>query len=192
MTGIPEQAKHLFALEDCSFTPVSGHEGGRNRILIVRRNGENKYVLRISDLGDRTEEDYLAETEFVRFLAENGAPVADVIPSVQGRLVERMETGGRTVYASLFAYAKGMLIADNGYRYREGAPLSEYFHNTGKALGAIHRLSRAYAPAYPRPEYFDKYNMAYLNRMIPDEYSDMKTAIAKRLDAFRTLPQDKD
>ena len=192
MKRIPEQLKQLYALEGCTFTPVTGHEGGRNLIVIVSRNGEKQYILRISALGDRSENDYLAETEYVRFLAENGAPVADVIPSVQGRPVECLEADGKAIYVSLFAYAKGMLLADNGYRYREGAPLSEYFFNTGKALGAIHRLSKAYVPVHRRPDYFDKYNMEYLDSLIPDEYSELKKAVAKRLDAFRTLPRDKD
>ena len=191
MTKIPERAKKQYSLEDCTFTPVSGHEGGRNQIVIVSRNGEKQYVLRISVIGDRSESDYLAETEFVRFLAENGAPVADVIPSVQGKLVECVEVDSKAVYVSLFAYAKGMLLADNGYRYREGAPLSEYFFNTGKALGAIHKLSKTYTPVHRRPDYFDKYNMAYLDRLIPSEYSELKAAIGKRLDVFRSLPQDK-
>ena len=125
--------------------------------MIISRNGEKQSVLRISALGDRSENDYLAETEFVRFLAENGAPVSDVIPSIQGKLVERVEADGKAMYISLFAYAKGMLLADNGYRYREGAPLSEYFYNTGKALGAIHRLSKAYAPVHRRPDYMFNY-----------------------------------
>ena len=191
MNAILEQAEHLYSLEDCTFTPVSGHEGGRNRIVIVSRNGENRYVLRISDLGDRTEEDYLAEAEFIHYLAQDGAPVSDVIRSVQGRLTERMEVDGKTVYVSLFAYAKGMLIADNGYRYREGVPLSEYFFNTGKTLGAIHRRSKAYAPVHPRADYFDKYNMTYMDRLIPEEYCELKTVIAERLDAFHALPRDK-
>ena len=103
MTGILDQAINLYSLEGCAFTPVSGHEGGRSRIVIVSRNGEKQYVLRISVLGDRSENDYLAETEFVRFLAENGAPVADVVPSVQGRLVERLDSKGKAIYVSLFA-----------------------------------------------------------------------------------------
>ena len=191
MKRILQQAKQLFALEDCTFAPVSGHEGGRNRIVTVSRNGEKQYILRISALGDRSENDYLAETEFIRFLAESGAPVADVIPSVQGRPVERIKAEGKSVYISLFAYAKGMLIADNGYRYREGAPLSEYFQNTGKALGAIHRLSKIYAPVHRRPDYFDKYNMTYLDRLIPDDYGELKKTVAKRLDEFHALPTDK-
>lgn len=192
MIRIIEQVKQLFDIEDYTFTPVTGHEGGRNRIIIVSKNEDKQYILRIADLGDRSEKDYLAETEYVHYLAENGAPVADVIPSVNGRLVESMEAEGKTVYVSLFAYAKGMLLVDNGYRYREGASLDEYFYNTGKALGAIHRLSKEYEPVHPRQDYFDKYNMTYLNQLIPDEYSELKTAIAKRLDEFHVLPKDKD
>ena len=191
MTNIIEQAKKLYSLEDCTFTPISGHEGGRNQIVIVSRDVEKQYVLRISSLGDRSENAYLAETEFVRYLAENGAPVADVIPSVQYRLVECVEADDKSVYVSLFAYANGTLLADNGYRYREGVPLTEYFYNTGKALGAIHRLSKTYKPVRPRPDYFDKYNMEYLGHLIPDEYSELKSAIAKRLYVFSALPKDK-
>ena len=192
MIRIIEQVKQLFDIEDYTFTPVTGHEGGRNRIIIVSKNEDKQYILRISDLGDRNEKDYLAETEYVHYLAENGAPVADVIPSVNGRLVESMEAEGKTVYVSLFAYAKGMLLVDNGYRYREGASLDEYFYNTGKALGAIHRLSKEYEPVHPRQDYFDKYNMTYLNQLIPEEYSELKAAIERRLDEFRALPKNKD
>ena len=192
MKQIIEQAKKIYSLEDCTFTPVSGHEGGRNQIVIVSRGGEKIYVLRISALGDRSENDYLAETEFVRFLAENGGPVADVIPSVRGRLVECLEADGKLVCVSLFAYAKGMLLADNGYQYREGAPLTEYFFNTGKTLGKIHTLSKNFEPvtAPRRPDYFDKYNMEYLGHLIPDKYSEIKSAIAARLKKFRALPTD--
>ena len=191
MYSIIERVKKLYAIEDCAFTPAAGHEGGRNHIVIVSRQGKDRFVLRISTLGDRTEEDYLAETEFVSYLAQNGAPVADVIPSVDGRLVERAEFEGRTAYITLFAYAKGMLLADNGYRYREGASLDEYFYNTGRALGAIHRLSKGYTPVHSRPDYFDKYDMTYLDRLIPDGYADLKKAVADRLDAFRALKKDR-
>ncbi|MCR5104426.1 MAG: phosphotransferase [Eubacterium sp.] len=192
MKEILEQVINLYSLEGYFFIPVSGHEGGRNRIIIASRDDVKQYVLRISDIGDRSEADYLAETEFVRYLAENGAPVADVIPSVRGRLVECAEADGEIVYVSLFNYAKGMLLADNGYNYREGAPLGEYFYNTGKALGAIHRLAKLYKPVHHLSTYFDKYNMTYIDCLIPDEFSELKAAIASRLDSFHALPMDKD
>ncbi len=198
-----EQAVKLFSLQDYDCREVEGHEGERNKIFVCSKGGEKKFVLRISETGDRSENDYRAETEFVRYLAKNGAPVADVIPSVSGKLVEVIngdctdsiaagDDGAAPVFISLFEYAKGMLLADNGYRYREGAPLSEYFFNTGKTLGKIHALSKNFKPvaAHRRQNYFDKYNMEYLGRLIPDKYSELKSAIAKRLEVFRTLPTD--
>ena len=200
---ILEQAIELFSLQNYDFREVEGHEGGRNRIFICSKGGEKEFVLRISATGDRTENDYLAETDFVHYLAENGAPVADVIPSAGGKFVEIIDgdctdsiaagdDGTVPVFLSLFEYAKGMLLADNGYRYREGAPLSEYFFNTGKTLGKIHALSKNFKPvaAHHRPDYFDKYNLEYLGRLIPDKYIELKSAIAARLEKFRTLPTD--
>ena len=184
------KALNLFSLKDFEFQEVEGHEGGRNQIFVCSKNDEKKFVLRISSTGDRTENDYLAETEFVHYLAKAGAPVADVIPSVNGKLVETVEDGEAQVFISLFEYARGMLLCDNGYRYREGAPLEEYFYNTGKTLGRIHELSKHFEPTagHRRPDYFDKYNMEYINRLIPDSYSDLKNAIAARLEKFQKLP----
>ena len=192
MEFILKYAKEVFALEDYEFTQVSGHDGGRNLVYVCSKNGEKKYVLRISTLGDREEKDYLAETEFVHYLAVNDAPVAAVIPSLFGRTVECVEVKSKMWYISLFVYAKGMLISDNGYRYREGAPLEEYFYNTGEALGAIHRLSKEFTPTYRRMSYFETYNKAYLDCLIPDTYNELKSAIFERLDMFRELPVDEE
>ena len=187
-----EQILKLFSLEDFDWHEVESHEGGRNRIFVCSKGDEKKFVLRISSTGDRTEKDYLAETEFVHYLVTGGAPVADVIPSVNGKLVEVIDDGDGPVFISLFEYAKGMRLCDNGYRYREGAPLEEYFYNTGKTLGKIHELSKHFEPTadHHRPDYFDKYNMEYINRLIPDKYSDLKKAIAACLEKFRKLPTD--
>ena len=83
-TNILNLAKELYELNGYELHAVPGHEGGRNEVYICTLDGERKYVLRISATGDRTEEEYLAETEFVHYLAANGAPVADVIPSKNG------------------------------------------------------------------------------------------------------------
>ena len=196
-----EQAIKLFSLEDFDCRKIEGHEGGRNQIFVCSKNGVKKFVLRISATGDRTKNDYLAETDFVHYLAVNGAPVVDVIPSASGKFVEVIDEadsvaagddGAAPVFISLFEYAKGMLLADNAYRYRDGAPLSEYFFNTGKTLGKIHALSKNFEPVagHRRPDYFDKYNIGFINQLIPDKYSELKSAIAARLETFRTLPTD--
>ena len=84
------KAAELYGFDPAATERIPGHEGGRNTVF---RLGTER-VLRISGLSDRTEQDYLAETEYVRFLAENGAPVADVCPSVNGRLAEILEARG--------------------------------------------------------------------------------------------------
>ena len=192
MKGILEEVQKLYYLRNCTFKKVKGHEGGRNIVYICHIYGDDTYVLRVSKTEDRTEADYLAEAEFVHFLAANDAPVSDVVASTNGRFVEKIAEDGQSYYVALFAYAKGSLLSDNGYRYRKGAPIEEYFYNTGKTLGIIHRLSKNYVPKHKRPDYFDKYNKDYINKLIPDDYAELKEAIYKRLDKFAALPKDSD
>ena len=70
----------LFDAETWSVSKVPEHEGGRNGVFVIKNTEGKKRILRISQFDDRTEEDFLAETEFMHFLADNGASVADVIP----------------------------------------------------------------------------------------------------------------
>lgn len=186
--SIFENAKKLYDLKEHELSQIPGHEGGRNLVYICVKRGEPEYVLRIGGAEDRKAEDYLAEAEFVHYLAEGGAPVVDVIPSINGKLVESFSQDGKDYFVMLFSYAKGMLISDNGYRYRDGAPLEEYFYNTGKALGAIHRLSKVYKPVNRRFEFFDKYNREYIDELIPDEYEELKKEIKEHLELFHGLP----
>lgn len=192
MNNIIELVKKLYLLKDYDFKEIPPHEGGRNRVCVCSQSGEDKYVLRISALGDRKESDYHAEAEFIRFLAENSAPVADVVPSVTGKLVESIDIDERKGYISLFEYAKGMLISDNGYQYHDGVPLEEYFYNTGKTLGIIHRLSKNYTPLHRRIDYRERYKPEYLNSLIPDSYGELKNAIEKCYERFGLLPINKD
>lgn len=187
-----EKAKQLYDLGGYEISEAAGHEGGRNRVFICSKNGKPDRVLRLSPLGDRKKDDYLAEAEFVHYLAKNGAPVADVIPSGSGNPVESFFMDGKEIFAVLFTYAEGMLISDNGYKYRDGAPLEEYFYNTGKALGMIHRLAKRYEPIHRRASCFDKYNPGYIRALIPDTYVELKAAILQRLDSFRSLRTDRD
>ena len=189
---ILKEALCRFGMEAWTIGKIPEHEGGRNEIFVLENSNKEKCILRISALGDRTKEDYLAETEFVHYLAQNGAPVADVRFSVNGTPVEQVEADKQPAFVSLFEYAPGMLISDNGYRYRDGAPLSEYFFNTGKALGKIHALSKCYRPVHRRSDYFDKYNRTYIDRLIPDTYKVLKEAIFRRLEIFLTLSKDEE
>lgn len=170
---ILSKAAEVYSFDVQLAEEVPGHEGGRN---LVYRIG-NESVLRISTLSDRNHEDYEAEIEYIHFLAEGGAPAADSIPSKNGNRIE--EINGTVV--SLFEVAGGDQIADHGYQYREGVSIDEYFFNTGKVLGKMHALSKKYQPQTKRFDFFDKYNEAYLERLIPDDFICMKTVTGRQV-----------
>jgi Ser/Thr protein kinase RdoA (MazF antagonist) len=126
----------------------------------------------------------LGELAFVRYLAAQGAGVADVINSRQGRLLEEIYYGNQRFFVSVFERAKGEQLADRGYRYREGVPLTEYFYNIGKTLGKIHAFSKKYTPVHPRYSFFDKYTPEFIRRIIPDSLPELK---GKLLEILQTL-----
>ena len=79
--------REQYAVSGYVFRALESHEGGRNVIYIGEKEAAPSYVLRISYQNDRTKEEYLAELEFVHYLAENGASVSDVIATGEGKLL---------------------------------------------------------------------------------------------------------
>lgn len=181
-----------YCLSGYTVEPLNSHEGGRNVVYVCSKEGDESYILRVSYQNDRSREDYLAELEYVRYLYEHGAGVANVIVSKDGNLLEEVRYGNQTLYLCLFEKAKGMQLAENIYRYREGAPLTEYFFNCGKTLGKIHQLSKEYQPVHKRIHFFDKYNMTYINELLPNELSAVKEKIAVILESLEKLEKTKE
>lgn len=189
------EAAPLFGFSEKDAALLPSHEGGRNIVFAI---GKDR-ILRFSGLEDRAFGDYLAETEYVHCLAQNGASVADVLPALNGDLVERICIDGTDYAVSMFQRAKGDQIADHGYQYREGVPVEEYWYNTGRVLGKMHAISRGYIPSEKRFDFFDKYNEAYFDELIPDDLTcgflgDAPVGIQVKkkahilLDKLRTLP----
>lgn len=164
---ILSQAAARYGLMGYTITQIGPHDGGRNLVYACEMAGALPRILRISYLPDRTREDYLAEVEFVQYLATHGAGVADVLPSTGGNLLEEIVHGGHTFYACLFERAKGKMLVENGYQYREGAPLSEYFVGCGRTLGRMHQLAKAFVPTHRRYGFFDKFNPETIDALVP-------------------------
>ncbi len=181
-----------YDLAGYSFEQVMSHEGGRNLIYFCNKEDAPSFVLRISYMNDRTENDYLAELEFVRYLSQNGASVANVVLTVDDNLLCQMEVENQILYICLFEKAKGMQLAENNYRYREGAPLSENFYNCGKTLGKIHQLSKDYKPVHSCKNFAEKYNMDYIEKLLPQNMADVKKKIGKILDSLNQIEKSKE
>ncbi len=186
-----DAARDLYRLDGYALTALDAHKGGWNRMYRCERAGAATRMLRVALRQDRGLEAYLAETDFIRYLHDGGADVADVIASRNGNLTESVPCGEAACYLALFEQAKGMQLAENGYRYREGVPLSVYFHDCGKTLGRIHRLSRDYHPTHNRHDFFDQFNAATIERTIPASLPRLRESLLALIDELAALPRDR-
>ncbi|AWE09237.1 aminoglycoside phosphotransferase [Lysinibacillus sp. 2017] len=171
---------------------INAHDGGRNVVYNCEKKGANEKILRITYLNDRSREDILAEVEYIQYLSEHGGSVSNVISSRKGNLLEEFTHNHDTFFVSLFEKANGKTLAENDYEYREGVPITEYFYSCGKTLGKLHQLSKSYAPVQRRYSFFDKYNVEYINNLIPDTLPLLKTKMVELLNTLEGLDQNRE
>ncbi|SDY14088.1 Ser/Thr protein kinase RdoA involved in Cpx stress response, MazF antagonist [Evansella caseinilytica] len=109
-----------------------------NAVYPFQKNGE-RYYLRFSPADEKTEQQIVAELEFLRYLREAGYDTVDTLLSKNGNELEGKDTPWGKYYAVAF---KGV----------PGKPLTkleaskELFFRWGEALGNLHRLSMDYIP----------------------------------------------
>ena len=150
-----EPAARLFGVSKDQLGKFDDYEGCANLVYQYESDGHPR-ILRISFRSDRTVELIQAELHFVNHLAENGVRVSRPTPSRNGNLVETLQAEGVTFHVVSFIKRRGMRVPDNGYRYREGVSINEYFQNWGQVLGQMHRLAKNYKPpsdSIRRPEW---------------------------------------
>jgi Ser/Thr protein kinase RdoA (MazF antagonist) len=153
-------------------------------------------ILRISFTPERTLEQIQAELHFINYLSQNGAKVSTPVPSQAGNLVETVQVEGIPFHIVTFVKGKGMRMPDNGYRYRAGAPIEEYFRNWGRTLGKMHVLTKNYQPVndlIKRPDWFDlhKNRLALVNNL-PERLHRVQLGIQLIFDEVKSLPRNTD
>ncbi|WP_413408822.1 phosphotransferase enzyme family protein [Paenibacillus amylolyticus] len=177
----------LFHLEGYNIQLIPPHEGGRNVVYICEQEGRESLILRVSFLPDRKREDYIAELEYVRYLFEHGASVSNVVSSKKGHLLEEITYDEHTFFVCMFVKAKGKLLVENHYQYREGVPLSEYYYNSGKVLGRMHQLSKGYTPIHRRHHLIDNYSGEYIDNLVPESFPLLKEKMVELLNTLEGL-----
>lgn len=151
-----DNAARLYGTTQASLGKFDDYEGCANLVYHYDYAGQPR-ILRLSYRPDRTVELIQAELHFVEYLAASGMRVSRLIPSVNGNLLEVISAAGLDFIAVSFVRGKGMRVPDNGYRYRDGVPIDEYFQNWGQVLGQLHRLAKTYQPpsaSIKRPDWF--------------------------------------
>lgn len=183
LTLVPE----LFHLEGYNIQLIPPHEGGRNVVYTCEQEGRESLILRVSFLPDRERQDYIAELEYVRYLFEHGASVSNVVNSKKGHLLEEITYDEHTFFICMFVKAKGKLLVENHYQYREGVPLTEYYYNSGKILGKMHQLSKGYTPVHRRHHLIDNYNGEFIDNLVPESFSLLKEKMVELLNTLQGL-----
>jgi Ser/Thr protein kinase RdoA (MazF antagonist) len=188
-----ERAVELYKLNAGDITAFESYEGCRNLVYACRLD-TREVILRFSYRQDRTPGQIQAELHFINYLVVNGVRAAKPIPSINGKLLESFLIDELPIYLVCFEKGAGMRVPDNGYRYREGVPLEEYYQNWGRVLGQMHRLSRSYQPLNPdnrRPDWFEIHaDKLAIDAVIPHELSLVRDRIHALLDKIRALSKD--
>jgi len=185
-------AARLFGTSKDRLGKFDDSEGCANLVYQYQRDDQPR-ILRLSYRPDRSVELIRAELHFVEYLAAGGVRVSRPAPSVNGNLVEVIPTAGISFIVVSFVKGRGMRMPDNGYHYREGVPMQEYFQNWGQVLGQMHRLAKTYQPpseAMKRPEW---HQWEYYSGF---PYGERLPLINKKYDRLiaelHALPQDAD
>jgi Ser/Thr protein kinase RdoA (MazF antagonist) len=150
-------------------------------------------VLRVSYRPDRSAEQIAAELHFVSHLAETGVRVARPVPSHRGNPYEAVAADGTTFIAVSFVRGRGMRVPDNGYRYRDDAPIEEYFSNWGRVLGQMHAGAKMYTPPAHiarRPDILDLLDFEPVEERVPADLPRIRDKLSALLDELRVLPRD--
>lgn len=183
----------LYGLEGYEIQLIPAHDGGRNVVYTCVKEGADAKIVRIAFLPDRNREDFLGEVEYVRYLFEHGGSVSNVFSSRKGNLLEEITHQNHTFFICLFEKAKGKMLVENHYRYRDGAPITEYHYNCGKVLGKLHQISKGYTPAvHRRQHFFDKFNAEYIDKLIPESLPQLKEKLVELLNTLQGLDRNQE
>ncbi len=111
-----------------------------NLVYSFVESGKTLY-LRLTSSLDRTRAQIEAELEFISYLRRGGVNAMPPIPSAEGRSIEEMPIGDRSIFACVFETAKG-----GRFSYDPANPDKKHFRLCGRTLGKIHALSKTYLP----------------------------------------------
>lgn len=132
-------ARELWSLEG----EIEFHRHVENFVYFARKNGA-RAVLRLTEPEHRSFEEVEAELHWLDHLSSSGLRVGRPIRSESSRFLERIESAGRVLFATLFSFAPGKMIRDSD----EYTP--ELLYAQGEFLARMHTATATYHPISER------------------------------------------
>ena len=177
------QAERLYKIEHLREIA----QGGSGDCIYEAKTSRGRYILRVSEYSEMKQSHMEFESRWTEYLSERTDSVAGPVRSIEGRLFEVAEAGGRKYILSLQEKAAGKIVdINNSEEFNEGL-----FSNLGALMGEIHQLTRCYEGNVFRPEF--KWNGPHFWRkniaILDDDVRLSEKRLLKELDR---LPVDKD
>lgn len=155
------------------------------------QSGNDWKILRISHSSHRSENQILAELDWVNFLAEHTVPVAKPCNSKNQRLTEVFHVDDAYFTAVVFEFAPGQLI--------ENADPAEWnpdlFRSMGRTIGSMHKIAKLYDPIHlhqRRPHWYDEDLIQNARQYLPPEQMQAADELENILTQFSQLPTSPD
>ena len=120
-----------------------------NLVYNVKCNGRNE-ILRLTHSSHRSEDDVIAELDWVNYLAEHGVKVSVPIHSRNGRLTEIITVNSSYFIACVFERAPGDFIKSDSTEWN-----TDFFQSWGRTIGRMHALAKTYNPEHLKKKRFE-------------------------------------
>ena len=148
-------------------------------------------ILRITHSSHRTEEQILAELDWIQFLSKNGVPVALPCLSKNQRLTETYSVSDSYFTAVVFEFAPGQFINQADQTLWNPA----LFQHLGSVIGRMHQVSKAYHPVHlkeKRPDWREDALVKHARHFLPVEQMSAADEMEEILQRFQQMPKDRD
>lgn len=148
-------------------------------------------ILRLTHSSHHTEDEIIAELDWVNFLARNGVSVCRPVPSHNGRLTEICPVSGSYFVATAFEYAPGRFIdSDNPEEWNP-----RFFRLFGKIIGKMHAATKHYAATHlkqQRPQWHEDDLLRKAGDYLPADQKPAAAELEKLLARFGAMPPTPD
>ncbi len=105
-------------------------------------SGGKLHFLRFSPVAEKRKNQLMSELKWMRWLEEQGLPVSEIIPSLKGGMVERVETEWGACDACVFTAVEGQRMD-----WMDWNPLPEAaLRAAGRALAELHQQGMSWNP----------------------------------------------
>ncbi|NHJ46939.1 MAG: phosphotransferase [Asgard group archaeon] len=166
------------------------HDEGTLRMRRVSANAifefQNKkqhFILRMAPDSERTKKQIHSELDFMIHLKNKNFSVPEIIPSINGNLIEELKTESRNYFAVVFQKCPGKHIEI------DEIPLDQVVE-WGRLTALIHQHSQTFEPRNNRKRRYWTDDVMKTLQLIPKEDNELKEILLDLVDEINEFPKD--